>query len=1542
MRNPFVTFGIAVCLCVSPAFGLIISEFVQDVCDQPGGPPQSGEASGQFIVVYHAGPDVIDLNGWTIGHLASTSRTTIITSTLRLNPGDRVVFGELSVPAFRAEYGDGLGNGFYSPIDLPDFQADDGIVFERDATTAACNSGVPFSNPAGAGDLVRWDSASASWVSAGPLSRTCNQASFSELAPNDIPRLGGTAAVCPPTGPCAISGIEVVRVTCFSLPRPEGHYEVQLLVSYTNAPADGILTVNGISKPVTANPQRVTVEVAPTNQLTLTAFFESGNCMLSQPLEVDISSSCTCTVARIELVSAGPCYRNGAGASVVDVTVDIYAEQPPPGQRLRVQTLSGERLVQYTGTLTRVTFSTLANDSPVEVRATFEETVSTPGCSLTTSIEVPACAEICSITGVELLGLSSCDDSGMVNVELEIRSENPNTNQLSVSFLQDPLDVVAASGTVSRVSFPALADGRPLDLLVALGPACFVETNLNVNLPDCVSRCTLSNLSVVSVTPCAEQGTLDRVEVVTMVEFEPFESSALRVGSHVRRTTSSPMLFTNAYAANGAFVNIEAGWEFSSSFNPSDCRRISIDVPLPQPNCGCAIFNTSASLAGPCRTDGQRLVDITVEYGVVQEGWELYFPGARTSFPLTGSPQTEQVLHYNLRQPIVEIREPVAIADPYPFGPAISNRVVCTQDIPINAQQCSREPCAFLDVEVLNMTCMQGGVVAVDVAITHTNVRPSFFAVEAAFNGNFTFIELRASPHVETLYLQGDGSEFSLELTLRGDFLELECFTNAINLATLPVCAAPCELTSFEQVAIGECSGGMVDVTFEIAATGATGTWFGVELAGRGFSDFFLYTKTPMQAVLRLPADGSSINVVAGQIIPTIFSFSDYNTNCAVLVQNMLSLPDCFERDGLSPQPPPPPPCEIQEVQVLGMTCQQGGAVAVEVLLRYDNLPSSIPVAADFGSQRTSFTMNSSPHVETFYLLGDGSAFSLQLTAGNRCTTNAVNLATLPVCYTPCQLTQFDPISISACSGGMVDVTFEIAASDADNTFFRIESTAQGVSELFLYTNTPMQVVLRLPGDGSSIHVLAGQVRPDSASSFGELNTGCAVLAVDMLTLPNCTDFGDAVSCSINPLTMKTVTVPPPTRSFPETILPGFYDTPNTIILAEQTPRVGFIQTTTSEVLVERCPDDPFDSITVISDSGASGLMPMVYVITDGADQVLRVTTTNVMELSEMPLGTSRIYAVVFTGELANLNGTSIDHLSPFPCGRSENFITVTRIECRTVISGVVWLDLNNNGNPDNDNLGVTGIANIPVRITDISGPVPLVLAVVTSGIGGAYASPSLEPGTYEIRVNPENVSMMETLFATTDLSSTVTLGGGEGVPDDLNFGFVPPPTVAVLESFTVTPTAGGVSLRWIIGAELDHLGYKVHRAITPDGAQQPVDDRLILADGSHGYSAFDAFGDAGDFYWLESISSNLEREFFGPFHAPGTSSEIVEDVQLVVVHHVPFTVHARTPRMLVKGLPEDATLVIPDTAKHASLEGETEPGEYILDLLFGDEVRGE
>lgn len=956
----------------------------------------------------------------------------------------------------------------------------------------------------------------------------------------------------------------------------------------------------------------------------------------------------------------------------------------------------------------------------------------------------------------------------------------------------------------------------------------------------------------------------------------------------------------------------------------------------------CVILGTSAELAGPCRTDGRRLVEITVEYAGVDPDWELFFPGVPKSFPLTGSPQTEQVLLFNLFEPAVEIRETIPIAEPYPFGPAFTQRVVCQENVPVNVVQCERGTCEIQDVQVVGMECLQGGVVAVDVAITHTNVRPTFIPVEADFNGGSTFLYLETSPQVERLYVPGDGSEFSIELKLRGDFLEVECGTNAVNLATLPVCSAPCQLTGFEPVAMSACVDGMVDVTFEVSATGATGTWFGVELQDRSVSDFFLYTNTPMQAVLRVPGDGSSINVVAGQVIPTVFPFSDYNTNCAVLAENIITVRECFVLP--TPELPPTPDltsCGIQDVRVLGMNCQQGGIVAVEVEITHTNLPPFIPLEVGFSGFVTSFPMPSSPHVETLYMPGDGRALSLALTVriGSQvlCETNVANVAALPDCLSPCRLTAFEPVSISACEDGMVDVTFEISATNATGTFFRVERTDRTVGDFFLYTNTPMQAVLRMPADGSSISVLAGQVVQTAPEVFSEYNTDCALGALDILTLPDCNPVA-TFTCSTNPPTFtQTATMPPPSRTFPFTDLPGFYTTANTITIEQGVPDPGFILTANGQDSLLLCDEDDPAPFTVFSEGAAAGLMPLAYVITDEADQVLRIRTNNTINPSLLPLGTSRIYAVVSTGDFADLTGSTIDELSPLPCGRSANFITVDRTICPREISGVVWLDLNNDGEPD-ENLAQVGIADIPVRILDEAG---VVVAVVTSDSSGAYTSPELPSGNYAVRVDSTDLFEMQPVLDTTPLSYVVDLGGS-ATPEAADFGFVPPPTVAILESFSVTPTFSGAELSWIIGFEMDHLGYKVHRSATPDGPQVPVDGRLILADGSHRYNASDANGDAGSFYWLESINSDLEPEFFGPFQAPGTSSEIIDDLQLVIVHHVPFTVHARTRRMLVKGLPEDATLVIPDTAKHAALSGESEAAEYIQDLRVDDQVRGE
>jgi len=262
-------------------------------------------------------------------------------------------------------------------------------------------------------------------------------------------------------------------------------------------------------------------------------------------------------------------------------------------------------------------------------------------------------------------------------------------------------------------------------------------------------------------------------------------------------------------------------------------------------------------------------------------------------FPLTGSPQVEQVLG-GPGNMLAVIREQVPVAQQVPFGPTNTFREVCRR-IGFNTAlpNCPKLPCEILSVTVSSLSCAPGGLAELVIEVVHTNASVGAAIDFSGFSAFSATPNLRPSPHVETFYLPGNGQGISGSVAILNNFLGTECSTNLNNLVTLPVCTDPCQLVSFAPVGISACANGMVDVTFEIAATNALGSWFGVELRDRSVSDFFIYTNTPMQAVLTLPGDGSLIDVVAGQAVPNAAVGYDYNPNCALLADDILSLPDC-------------------------------------------------------------------------------------------------------------------------------------------------------------------------------------------------------------------------------------------------------------------------------------------------------------------------------------------------------------------------------------------------------------------------------------------------------------------------------------------------------------------------------------------------------------------------------------------------------------------------------------------------------------------------
>jgi hypothetical protein len=108
----------------------------------------------------------------------------------------------------------------------------------------------------------------------------------------------------------------------------------------------------------------------------------------------------------------------------------------------------------------------------------------------------------------------------------------------------------------------------------------------------------------------------------------------------------------------------------------------------------------------------------------------------------------------------------------------------------------------------------------------------------------------------------------------------------------------------------------------------------------------------------------------------------------------------------------------------------------------------------------------------------------------------------------------------------------------------------------------------------------------------------------------------------------------------------------------------------------------------------------------------------------------------------------------------------------------------------------------------------------------------------------------------------------GDGIGDACT------PTVIKLSSFTATPKAGKVILKWITESETDNAGFNIYRATAADGEYEKINDALIPSEGSSTQGASYEYADTGlrngktYYYKLEDIDNNGISTFHGPVKA--------------------------------------------------------------------------
>ena len=187
-------------------------------------------------------------------------------------------------------------------------------------------------------------------------------------------------------------------------------------------------------------------------------------------------------------------------------------------------------------------------------------------------------------------------------------------------------------------------------------------------------------------------------------------------------------------------------------------------------------------------------------------------------------------------------------------------------------------------------------------------------------------------------------------------------------------------------------------------------------------------------------------------------------------------------------------------------------------------------------------------------------------------------------------------------------------------------------------------------------------------------------------------------------------------------------------------------------------------------------------------------------------------------------------------------------------IAGLIWQDLNHDGNLDSGEPGISGIK------IDLYSPTLEILASDTSDGTGAYAFPSLPIGTYQVR--PDAAFLPDGWDATTTVQGewlTITDLGERFA--GINLGYNNFETPVELSRFTAVAGKGTIELSWTTQSETSNLGFHLYRSLPGDGPFSRITTALIPGAGSSQSRRSYAYSDPlpsveGTFYYrLSDIS---------------------------------------------------------------------------------------
>jgi hypothetical protein len=250
--------------------------------------------------------------------------------------------------------------------------------------------------------------------------------------------------------------------------------------------------------------------------------------------------------------------------------------------------------------------------------------------------------------------------------------------------------------------------------------------------------------------------------------------------------------------------------------------------------------------------------------------------------------------------------------------------------------------------------------------------------------------------------------------------------------------------------------------------------------------------------------------------------------------------------------------------------------------------------------------------------------------------------------------------------------------------------------------------------------------------------------------------------------------------------------------------------------------------------------------------------------------GDTVLYTADITISSSNANDTTVD-FGFFVAGTSYS------------VGNLVWEDTNNDGHRDVSEDGIDNITIVLYRDLDADGildPEDPLFGETTTDSSGYYTFENLLDGAaYMIKVTDNN-NLLTGYTKTTGVPDTddesqddpypVTLSGSNVSYAD--FGFRPPPTLAIISSFRAYESEGQVVVEWDTESEHDTAGFYLLRFDEFSGKYKQLNRRLLpgLLTSPQGgtYSLIDKGASPGRIYtyMLIEVEGKGTRLTYGPF----------------------------------------------------------------------------